>query len=148
MSTSPLIVSKTDTDELHCVGQGGCVITKYSTVVIEDSPDGYLLKCGRCNGSGENNREFRCRVCRGTGKVVLRTHGAESGPLRCARCDGRGENNREYFCRVCSGVGALMKPFPRVACASCEGTGESRREYFCSTCDGCGSVAIGEVPSY
>jgi DnaJ-class molecular chaperone len=127
-------------------------IVEYTRIVIERSPDAFLVKCGRCSGTGENNREYECHVCKGTGKVLLQVppewSGENLGILKCGRCGGTGENNREYFCRVCKGVGSLVKCFPRVECSRCDGSGENNREYFCSSCDACGSVYLRKVPTY
>lgn len=92
-------------------------VSIYMAVVIERTPDAFLVKCGRCGGSGENNREYECHVCRGGGKVLLRVPAdwanRDLGILKCGRCGATGEKNREYFCKVCNGVGAIVKCFPR-----------------------------------
>ncbi len=123
-------------------------VTIYSRIIIEQRSDSVLITCGRCNGSGENNREYECHVCGGTGKVLLKLHGRNSAVIKCGRCNGTGENNREYFCHVCKGVGALVKSIPRITCSRCDGTGENNREYFCSTCEECGSVYLGDLSEY
>lgn len=123
-------------------------IIVYSRIILEQRPDSVVVTCSRCNGTGENNREYTWHVCNGTGKVLLRLFGRNPGVIKCERCDGSGENNREYFCRVCKGVGALVKPLPRISCSKCSSTGENNREYFCSVCDACGSVYPGNVPEY
>ena len=124
----------------------------YRAVILDEAPDAYLVKCGRCSGTGENNRENTCHVCKGTGKVLLKINpewsGSDIGVIKCGRCQGTGENNRENFCKVCKGIGALVKCFPRILCSRCNGTGENNRENFCSSCGACGSVYIGDVPSY
>ncbi len=61
-----------------------------------------LIQCGRCKGTGENNFEHFCRVCKGIGKVIM-----ASPYVKCDRCKGTGENNFEHFCRVCKGVGVV-----------------------------------------
>lgn len=127
-------------------------VSIYTAVVIDRTPDAFLVKCGRCSGSGENNREYECHICNGGGKLLLSVPaewaGENLGLLRCGRCRGSGENNREHFCKVCKGAGAIVKRFPRVACSRCDGTGENNREHFCSSCDACGSIWLGNVPTY
>lgn len=127
-------------------------VSIYSAVVLQSNPDAFLVKCGRCGGTGENNQEYTCHVCNGSGKALLRVPsdwaGRDVGVLKCGRCRGTGENNQEYFCKVCKGVGAIVKCFPRVGCSKCNGSGENSQEYFCSSCGACGSVWIGNVPTY
>ncbi|MHC5056620.1 MAG: hypothetical protein ACYTKD_18145 [Planctomycetota bacterium] len=129
-------------------------VLKFTTIVIEHLESEFIIKCGRCRGIGENNREHQCRVCKGTGKVRLgipsdwMLEGHDIGILKCGRCRGTGDNNREHFCSVCKGVGALAKCFPRVKCSRCNGTGDNNREHFCSSCGAVGSVWVGSVPKY
>ncbi len=115
-------------------------IIKYTSVLIETRPDAFLVRCGYCEGDGRGP----CRVCGGSGKVLIRIpsdfHGRDIGILKCAYCEGDGRGP----CRVCRGVGALVKCFPRVVCSYCEGDGRGP----CRVCGGCGSVWIGDLKQY
>jgi|SRR5208282_5323613 len=125
-------------------------VKKVTNIVIESGSGSIIDRCGRCLGTGENNREYKCHVCKGTGKVRLDVPPdldcTNIGVLECGRCHGTGENNREYFCRICEGVGSLVKCFPRVVCERCNGSGENNSEYFCGVCDGCGSIWLENIP--
>ena len=116
-------------------------ISRHTTVIISSTPDAFLVRCARCNGSGGNT----CSTCKGAGKVLLRIRddwaGREDvGVVKCARCNVSGGNT----CSTCHGVGALVRLFPRVVCARCNGSGGNT----CSTCHGVGSIWVGNLRTY
>lgn len=129
-------------------------IEKYTAVIIETKPDFYLVKCGRCAGSGirPNSSRKECQSCGGVGKQRLKIPSSwdcNTGIAKCSRCGGSGirPNSSRKECQTCNGAGGLVKCFPRVKCGRCDGSGirpnSSRKE--CQTCSGAGSIWIEDV---
>ena len=123
-------------------------IVEYTAVIIEQRTEGFLVRCGYCDGGGCVNGE-PCDVCDGKGVVGLRippNWNCNIGMLKCSYCNGSGCVNGEP-CDVCDGVGALVKCFPRLKCAYCDGGGCVNGEP-CDVCGGCGSVWVGKLRAY
>lgn len=124
---------------------------EYIVVIIESTPDAYIVECGRCDGRGRDtwNTEV-CSTCGGTGRKKLDIPSSwecNTGVTKCGRCDGGGRDtwNKEV-CSTCDGAGALVRCFPRVDCGRCEGNGrEPGDKSVCGTCAGVGSVWVGEL---
>lgn len=83
-----------------------------STVILEELSDqNYILKCGRCNGSGRNKKDEICSFCNGRGKIMVKLEGSLPF-VKCAACDGSGdylprhEYSASWNCHACLGVGA------------------------------------------
>lgn len=121
-------------------------ITKTTIVVIEQTADSFLVKCGTCCGSGRFSGT--CHVCNGVGKVLLKVpqklKDKDFGLLKCGTCGGGGRYSGT--CHVCDGVGVLVKCFPRIICNTCGGGG--RYSGTCHVCDGAGSVYAGDIKQY
>lgn len=120
-------------------------IIKYVTVIIEQQPEAFLIKCGYCEGSGYSSGT--CKVCSGAGKVMLRIPSdlyGDIGVLKCGYCEGSGYSSGR--CKVCKGPGAVVAEFPRVMCSNCSGSGYSSGR--CRACDGYGSVAVNDLNEY
>ena len=121
-------------------------ISKYSIVIIEETSDYFLVRCGTCGGDGKYYGT--CPVCNGAGSVLLRIPSSMKyknfGLLRCGTCGGDGK----YYgtCSVCNGVGVIVATFPRIICGTCGGDG--RHYGTCSTCNGSGSVSIEGLNTY
>ena len=98
-------------------------ITKYTIVVIDTSPDYFIVKCGGCKGTG-------CSVCSYVGSCKLTVpegwKGQDVGVVKCGGCNGEG-------CSACNYVGAYVGRYPRVTCGRCGGKG-------CGACSYRGSV--------
>jgi DnaJ-class molecular chaperone len=120
-------------------------IVKYTIVIIERTPESFLVKCGYCKGSGHSYGT--CSVCNGVGTVRLKVppdwH-CDAGILKCAYCNGSG--HAQGTCSVCRGVGCLVKCFPRVVCSTCSGSGH--HVGVCGVCEGTGSVWVENIKSY
>ncbi|MFX0095449.1 MAG: hypothetical protein ACFFBD_27180, partial [Candidatus Hodarchaeota archaeon] len=87
-------------------------IEKYTIVVINTSPDYFIVKCGSCNERG-------CSACNYHGHRKLdvpKSWTGDVGVYKCGSCNGRG-------CSACNYVGAHVGRFPRVVCGSCKGRG-------------------------
>ena len=100
-------------------------ITKYTVVVIDTTPDYFIITCGNCNGGG-------CKACNYHGKRKLTVPeewaGRDVGIVKCGNCNGGG-------CRACNYAGAHVGCFPRVRCGNCNGSG-------CKACGYRGSVWV------
>ncbi len=127
-------------------------IIKYTVVIIDSTPNAFLVKCAYCNGTGTTGWSNTCRVCKGIGKVWLEVPTdwkcKDVGIIKCVYCNGTGTTGWSNTCRVCHGVGALVKCFPRVKCAYCNGSGTTGWSNICRVCGGCGSVWAEKVIKY
>ncbi len=130
-------------------------IITYREVVISIEPSAWVVRCGRCRGTGSRDRDGRdpkCSVCGGAGRVVLHRRPGEL--IRCAFCDGDGcrdRDGRDPVCPVCLGVGGVFCELPAVDCAKCNGTGSrdrDRREPICDACRGTGAVPVSGLKAY
>ena len=102
-----------------------------------DSPNGELLKCAFCGGSGTDpfnllSERSRCECCQGRGNVsVPKAH------VRCGFCNGLG-NFKTFRCPVCKGTGVTAPvPEPTQTCPECDGRGyEMSSGLVCLKCGG------------
>lgn len=90
-----------------------------------------FVDCSKCEGSGQQPREFQCRACNGSGRFTQR------------------RSLREVDCRVCQGTGRFKHPFYTEWCHGCNGTGRGSgnkvtRIYIlkCYTCRGTGETEV------
>jgi DnaJ-class molecular chaperone len=123
-------------------------VSEYTDVLVEIEPEGYVVECGKCSGSGTRpNSRHDCEPCGGTGTQTLAepiTWNCDTSLARCGKCGGTGmkPNTDRITCSVCDGAGALVRCFPRTECDACGGSGmqPNSDRLTCSTCEGVGSV--------
>jgi DnaJ-class molecular chaperone len=127
------------------------IITRITTVIIEEFSNYFIVKCGHCRGTGQlypgysgssSYRQYKCPTCEGLGvrKISIPDDWDKSitGLLICAHCRGTGQlypgyddtsSYRQYQCPTCQGIGVLVKYFPRISCPHCKGTGQLYPDY-------------------
>ena len=131
-------------------------VEKLTTVVLSQIERGWIVRCGKCRGSGIEPRcnETSCTSCGGAGlrKLPLPADADISldwGPLFCGHCEGTGIQPRceKTSCDCCDGRGVQVGTFPRVKCAKCNGSGiePTYEKKVCTAngCNGSGTIYIG-----
>jgi len=130
---------------------GTTIIEKITTIIIEESPDFFIVRCGHCKGTGQkypgysgshSDRKHPCPICEGSGfrKINIPVDWDRSavGLLKCTHCSGTGQkypgysdthSDRRHQCPTCGSIGVLAKCFPRVICSHCRGTGQKYPDY-------------------
>ncbi len=131
------------------------IVEKLTTVVIHQFEMGWIVKCGKCKGSGiEPTYSSRsCSSCLGAGhrKLTLPEDADLSldwGPVFCGHCKGTGiePTYSSRSCQCCDGRGVQAGIFPRVKCGKCHGFGVeptySNRVCTAKGCCGRGTIHI------
>ena len=131
------------------------VVEKLTTVVIHQVEMGWIVKCGKCRGTGvePTYNEKSCTSCGGAGhrKLPLPSDADLSfdwGPVFCGHCQGTGvePTYNEKICVCCGGRGVQTGAFPRVKCGKCNGSGvePTYNEKVCTAkgCNGRGTIHI------
>lgn len=117
-------------------------VEPFTKRVVEQYQDGFLVRCGKCDGRGADSG--LCAVCNGNGAVTLSFPPDLEGEVdvvRCGLCRGTGADGGT--CSLCNGVGVVVGEFPRVRCPRCEGNGRwKQRGGRCNACNGLGSVRV------
>lgn len=129
----------------------------YQEVIIEETPDMLIVKCGRCKGTGTKDRDGRdpkCKVCSGSGKVLVRIRPDTNSFIKCGFCRGDGtadRDGRDPNCPVCKGIGGVLTTLPAIICNRCNGTGSADKDGrtpICPVCRGIGVVPMGDLNVY
>ncbi len=90
------------------------------------------VRCGYCQGMGEDDCGGICNVCSGNGEVTV-----EPPVITCLECRGDGHGKGSLTCLACQGIGVVSVSENATICSHCQGSGEDG-VFGCMYCKGQG----------